>query len=159
MRLAGKSLFSKDSNDLRITRLNRFLIPTVLLSVFMLGCGDGGPPLARVEGTVSVDGVPLSYATLTFMPESGTTSYGATDKNGKYSLMFTDTKYGAMLGKHFVEIEAAKVSKEQAAELRSQGMEVVQSNIDIPKQYKQRGALTAEVKSGKNEINFELKSK
>jgi hypothetical protein len=134
-------------------------ICSATLLVLCAGCGDGGPPLGRVEGVISVDGVPLTNAKLTFMPETGTTSYGATDKNGKYSLMFTDTKHGAMLGKHIVEIEVSRMSKAEAAELKAQGIEVGQSNLEIPRQYKQRGALTAEVKSGKNEINFELKSK
>lgn len=125
----------------------------------LVGCSDGGPELARVKGKVTVDGVPIQAATLTFAAESGSTAYGITDKNGEYELMYTDTKYGAQLGKHNVTIEATKISKGELAELEAQGITAQVSNVDIPKQYKKPGALTAEVTKGKNVVDFALESK
>ena len=123
------------------------------------GCGDGGPPLALVEGVVTVDDKPLPLATLTFVPEDGSPSYGQTDKAGKYTLMFTDTKYGAMLGKHTVSIEGAKLSKGEMEEMKAQGMDVPSSEVTLPKEYRKPGALTAEIKNGRNKVDFPLKGK
>ncbi len=73
--------------------------------------------------------------------------------------MFTDTKYGAMLGKHTVSIEVSKLSKGEIEEMKAPGMDVPSSEVTLPKEYKKPGALTAEIKKGKNKIDFELKSK
>jgi hypothetical protein len=140
-------------------RANQKTAVLVGLLVMTLGCGDSGPTLASVDGLVTVDGKPLPLASLTFVPESGSPSYGQTDKEGKYTLMFTDTKYGAMLGKHEVKIEVTKLSKGEIEEMKAQGMEVSSSDLALPKQYKKPGALTAEIKSGKNKVDFPLTSK
>lgn len=134
-------------------------IALVAFVLLIAGCGDGGPPLAVVEGTVTVDDKPVVMATLTFVPENGSPSYGQTDKDGKYSLMFTDTKYGAMLGNHTVSIEGAKLSKGEIEELKAQGADVPSADVAIPRQYLKPGALIAVVERGKNTIDFKLKSK
>ena len=115
--------------------------------------------MALVEGVVTVDDKPLPLATLTFVPENGSPSYGQTDKAGKYTLMFTDTKYGAMLGKHTVSIEGSKLSKGEIEEMKAQGMDVPSNEVTLPKEYRKSGALTAEIKNGKNKVDFSLKSK
>ncbi|MCU0717306.1 MAG: carboxypeptidase-like regulatory domain-containing protein [Pirellula sp.] len=123
------------------------------------GCGDGGPELASVKGVVTVDGQPVPNATLTFVPQEGSPSYGQTDRNGSYELMFTDVKRGAMLGSHQVSIEGQRLSKEELAEMKAQGMDVPDRIVEIPKAYRQAGALTAEVKRGSNAIDFHLEAK
>ena len=125
----------------------------------MTGCGPSGPELAEVSGTVSVDGQPVPNALLTFIPVGGTTSYGKTNSQGVYKLMFTDTKSGAMLGTHNVEIEVKRFSKDEAAEMKAAGMDVGSEFIQIPKKYKAPGALTAEVKRGRNTIDFAMTTK
>lgn len=141
--------------------MNKTFVQLITVGFLLLssGCGDGGPPLALVEGTVTVDDKPLAMATLTFVPEDGSPSYGQTDKAGKYTLMFTDTKYGAMLGKHTVTIEGSKLSKGDIEEMKAQGMEVPSSDVSLPKDYKKAGALTAEIKTGRNKVDFALKNK
>ncbi len=64
-----------------------------------------------------------------------------------------------MLGKHEVSIEGSKLSKGEIEEMKAQGMEVPSSDVTLPKDYKKSGALTAEIKSGKNKVDFPLKSK
>lgn len=125
------------------------------------GCGSNGPPLGAVTGRVTLDGKPLSGAVLTFISQSekGSPSYGGTDEQGHYSLMFTNTKSGAMVGEHLVEIETTKVSAGEAKELVAQGMAAPAPYVAIPRKYKKPGALTAHVASGSNTIDFELTSK
>ncbi len=125
----------------------------------LAGCSDGGPQLATVTGVVTVDGKPVPNAVVTFIPTGGSTSYGKTNAEGKYELMFTDTKFGAMIGKHNVELEVRRYSAGELAEMKAAGESVATGFVAIPNKYKAAGALTADVKEGSNTINFELTSK
>lgn len=137
------------------------LIPTspllLFASIAMLGCRSDGPELAEVTGIVTVDGKPVPGAILTFVPTSGgSPSYGGTDKDGKYRLMYTDTKYGAMIGDHEVEIATNKPSASEIAEMKAGGQEVNENFVAIPKQYRKKGVLTAKIERKKNLVDFEL---
>lgn len=128
----------------------------------LAGCGSDGPALGKVSGIVTLDGKPVPAATVTFHPENtaGSPSYGRTDDQGNYSLMFTRDKHGAMIGKHRVNIATTKISASEAAEMRAEGQDVpTTAYVAIPPKYRDPGALTAEVESGSNEISFELTSK
>ncbi len=121
------------------------------------GCGPSGPELREVTGTVTVNGKPVTGAVLTFVPVAGgSPSYGATDREGKYRLAFTDTKFGAMVGEHEVEIAANKISASERAEMKAQGMEVPEQQVTIPKKYREKGALKATVERKANVIDFPL---
>jgi len=68
----------------------RFWICVLLATVLLTGCGDSGPKIVPVEGTVTLDGKPLAYKSLTFVPAEGTAGNGAggfTNGEGKYSLL------------------------------------------------------------------------
>jgi hypothetical protein len=55
-----------------------------------VGCGDDGPRLAPVHGTVTLDGKPLAGKTVKFVPDPGTPGQGAgatTDAEGTYTLI------------------------------------------------------------------------
>ena len=45
------------------------LLTVLMIGSVCVGCGDGGPPLGKVQGTVTMDGNPLPSALVTFMPE------------------------------------------------------------------------------------------
>lgn len=51
------------------------------------GCGSSGPKLHPATGTVTLDGKPLSDATVTFVPASGRPSDGKTDASGTFTIM------------------------------------------------------------------------
>ena len=54
------------------------------------GCGDSGPSLIPVTGTLSLDGLPLSFKSLTLSPVEGTSGHGAagyTDGAGSFKLL------------------------------------------------------------------------
>ncbi len=140
---------------------NRLFLFALIVAPAFSGCGTDGPPLGAVTGRVTLDGKPLSGAVLTFISQSekGSPSYGGTDDQGRYSLMFTNTKSGALVGDHLVEIETTKVSTAEARELVAQGMPAPAPYVAIPRKYKKPGALTAKVAAGSNTIDFELTSR
>jgi hypothetical protein len=76
------------------------------------------PPLAEVSGTVTLDGKPLENAIVQFQPitegpkrdRNLATSFGITDKDGKYSLVYLvideQRITGAVIGMHRIVIRA-----------------------------------------------------
>lgn len=132
------------------------VVALALLTLSLAGCGRGdGPEVAEVSGIITLDGDPLPWVNIQFVPESpgGSPSFGGTNLDGKYRLLFTQDKAGAMLGRHRVEISPRESRlNEDDEKLPSE------SPLEIPKKYLQPGALTADVESGSNVINFELSS-
>lgn len=122
------------------------------------GCGSGGPPLAEVTGTVTLDGKPVPNAVVIFNPVAagGSTSLGKTDAQGNYRLEFSQDKTGAMIGEHNVEITTKKIPPD---EMPDDGEAVKTEYVPIPPKYRKPGELTAEVKNQRNKIDFQLTSK
>lgn len=128
----------------------------VALCGFVAGCGGSdGPKLADVTGTVTLDGKPLTRASIRFVPEAtgGSPSYGATTKGGEYQLLFSADKSGAMIGRHRVEIEMLEPEFDQEGKIVGEKPPV------LPAKYRNGSELSAEVKSGSNTIPFQLSSK
>jgi len=68
---------------------NILLLITIFTVVTLTtGCGDGKLATINVSGTVTLDGVPLSGASVNFSPKTseGHPAYGRTDENGRYKL-------------------------------------------------------------------------
>jgi len=108
----------------------------------LVGCGDSsGPELGKVSGTVTLDGAPLAGATVEFHPqgEGVRPSFGATDADGGYELMFLRDKPGAPVGMNTVMI-------------------TVDPPQEVPAKYNKSSELTADVKSGSNQFDFNLTS-
>lgn len=128
----------------------------------LCGCGGGdkGPERGEVEGVVTLDGQPLAGAVVMFAPqaspgkESGSTSVGVTDSAGKYTLSYSGDKTGAVIGTHLVRITTGRIADED------EGTPAVPEKV--PVQYNSGAAanpdMKREVKAGRNELNFELKS-
>jgi len=87
----------------------RDCLPLALV-LLLTGCDSepAGPPLAPVEGTVTLDGKPLGAADLMFVPQGETQGQGGvaqTDKEGKFALLSQDRKHkGAPVGSYRVII-------------------------------------------------------
>ena len=124
-----------------------FAIITALAGLFLLGgCNKGDrPELGTVVGAVTLDGKPSPAVRLVFEPvEGGRASVGVTDADGRYELTYIRRDKGAKVGAHKVRISAANAEDGEKAE--------------IPPQYSSgQTVLQANVQSGANEINFELK--
>ena len=72
------------------------------------GCGNDGPPTAKVSGTVTLDGDPLPFGSVVFSPPDGRAASGAIQSDGSFTLgTFTDGD-GAVLGRHQVAVIARK---------------------------------------------------
>ena len=132
------------------------VLPLVLctLLISFLGCNKGSGNIGTVEGVVTLDGKPVDRATITFYPASGRSSGGYTDENGHYSLVYTRSEKGAVIGEHQVTI-----STELEADYMG-GANTEQRDESMPRRYldRRKTDLTGTVEAGSNAINFELKS-
>ncbi|HLJ12150.1 MAG TPA: hypothetical protein VKU82_13235 [Planctomycetaceae bacterium] len=112
-------------------------------------------PLAPVSGTVTIDGKPLKNAIVKFVPKlegpdsykKGTTSFGWTDAEGKYTLTYANEDgkpiMGAVIGPHQVQIQLNDIAGGQL----------------LPPIYSTfQSQLKADVKKGMGPVNFDLKS-
>jgi predicted small lipoprotein YifL len=110
------------------------------LAIVVAGCGQSGPEVAPVSGRVTVDGQPMENVDVVFQPEdSRSPSYGRTDKDGHYTLGYNRNVQGALVGAHSVGITISP--------------EVVRKPPHI-----KNTQLRREVKSGKNEFDFDVTS-
>ena len=134
-----------------------------LVSLFVAGCGGGvGSDFGAVSGTVTMDGAPLEGASVTFQPEmasGGSPSYGTTDANGKYELMFTFSKKGAMLGEHKVSISKTLGGGDDDDDDDGDDDDDDAEEEDlVPAKYNSETTLTATVESGSQVRDFPLTS-
>ena len=117
---------------------------SVVCGVLVLAGCSKNEKLSEVTGVVKLDDKPLADAMIVFSPRGeGTTSYGRSDADGKYRMLFKDNEYGAWVGENVVRITTFDLGgkKEQ-----------------VPVVYNSKTTLKAEVKPGENVHNFELKS-
>jgi hypothetical protein len=122
---------------------------SLILALFLMGCGSDGPERGVVTGKITLNGEPLEGADVEFQPEEGSPSYGMTDGKGRYDLMYTRDKRGAMIGEHTVRITTSTTDTD------ARGNEVAVPQR-VPPKYNAQSELTREVKPGRNKFNFEL---
>lgn len=82
------------------------VVLTFLFARYMVGGGRKLPDLARVSGTVTKAGAPLAGAEVVFTPMDvkEKSSYGFTNEDGEYSLIYDEDAKGAVIGKCRVEV-------------------------------------------------------
>ncbi|HBJ34616.1 MAG TPA: hypothetical protein DDZ51_07605 [Planctomycetaceae bacterium] len=145
-----------------------------LFVLFVAGCGGSGSKNPGVDvhpvtGKVTVDGAPLAGATIIFKgSERG--SSGITDAQGVYTLMTFDPGDGVPAGSYKVavikqeivgadnsysDVNSPNYGKEAPPEALGKKVFHVAEKFGSP----DSSGLTATVKEGKNEINFEVTSK
>lgn len=122
----------------------------LLMAAVVLGCS--ADKRAGVEGKVTYDGQPLDVGTITFIPTGG-----AGDKSGGLidgGVYRVEAKTGPAPGPHKVEIRWAKPTGKSS---KNEFGEVITSRQEgLPDKYHANSTLTAEVKAGKNVIDFAL---
>ena len=134
-------------------------MPTLIGLVTLLtlsGCGESGPQLVQVSGVITLDGTPVPQLGVQFSPafEKASPAYGVTDADGRYQLLYSADRKGAMPGTYIVELQALEPQFDEA------GNRVGPPPVKLPKKYDSSGSLSAEVNSGEsNTVNFELTSK
>ena len=122
---------------------------SLILALFLTGCGSDGPERGVVTGRVTLNGEPLENADIEFQPDEGSPSYGMTDGKGWYDLMYTRDKRGAMVGEHTVRITTSTTD----TDVRGNDVAIPQR---VPPKYNAQSELLREVKPGRNKFNFEL---
>ena len=81
------------------------LFATLPVLFAFAGCGNGdNTKIARVTGTVTYKGKPVKNVTVNFMPPDGRPSWGKTDSDGKFEMVYDDTRKGVKLGSNKVWI-------------------------------------------------------
>jgi hypothetical protein len=85
------------------------VVVTFLASIVSaLGCGDGRPDRVPVSGRVVIDGKPLAFGNLMFVPPEGRASYGSLDSDGRFALSCFEPGDGAVVGSHKVAVIATE---------------------------------------------------
>lgn len=88
----------------------RLLVILVLVATIgaVMGCGDGHPPRLEVSGQVLIDGEPLTYGTVRFVPKGARPSVGKLDENGHFTLSCYGNEDGVIPGVHQVQVHAGE---------------------------------------------------
>ena len=131
--------------------------PAICFAIAMLGligCSDRRSDLAAVSGVVTLDGAPLPRATLVFQPDAaGPASYGLTDEDGRYTLMYDQGVEGAVIGMHTVKITTFRERDPYADPPITAAPEI------LPPRYYRNSELRVEVVRTKmNRLDFSLRS-
>jgi hypothetical protein len=127
----------------------RFVAVAVACGLGLLaiaGCGNAGrPTLGQVHGCVTLDGKPLADAKIIFKSQEAKVreSWAFTDASGEYVLKYLRDIMGGTVGRNSVRI--SKPRENARGEM-------------LPEKYNTSTTLTADVKRGDNEINFDLTS-
>lgn len=117
-------------------------------ALVLAGCGSSGPELGSVSGIVLLDGKPVPSVAVHFQPASGRPAEGITNNEGRFTVNYTFTKQGALVGESEVYIERIPNGYLEKGMLPAP---------KIPSKY-QMPFQTVTINSGKNELTFELSS-
>jgi hypothetical protein len=131
-------------------RRSFLLAALAALAIGIAGCSSSGA--AAVEGKVSYGGEPIDVGTITFLPKAeAAVKTGGLIERGVYRV---DSKIGPSPGPHRVEIRWAKGTGRKSK--NEFGEEIERRQEGLPEKYHAQSTLTAEIKPGKNVIDFEL---
>ncbi len=120
-----------------------------LAGAIVFGCGRSGLDTQPVSGKVTFDGQPIAEGRITFRGTgSDPRAFSAEIKNGQYQME-------AMAGQMKVEVIASRPVPGKFDE-SNPGEKVPVGEMYIPAKYNSQSELTAEVTTGKNELNFDL---
>lgn len=153
--------------------MNRWVLgfAFALLVPCVLGCGK--PPMQTVEGTVLLDGKPVSNCKVGFFPELGEKEafnpdrhgfgFGLTDKEGKFKIQHPQGEEGIWAGKYKVTFLAWITEKGEPLppEIKPSEVEGGVRNL-FPDYYEAPSTTTETVKVERGVANvyqFDIKSK
>lgn len=133
-----------------VFRLPGSLLSTLLILPLIYGCGQSdAPPLGKVFGVVTLNGQPVSNASITFLPvEGGRPASGETNAKGEYTLTFSADLNGAKVGKNQVFIGTQ----------RDGSSGVPGTKESIPARFNLKSELFVDVNPGTNQLDFPLEA-
>jgi len=149
----------------------------LLLGVVLLplaGCGDGGPSLVKVTGTITVNGKPFPGALVEFMPATSnavsTLGTDTTGPEGNYMVRSASGRTGLAPGKYTVKVSKAPTTvaptgEEDAPNPKNDpGQQLAESTAAGPRKkasdplQSATGSFPAEVSAGNNVLDFDVKA-
>ena len=77
-------------------------------TIWIAGCGDGRPERLPVSGQVLIDGQPLTYGHIRFVPTGSRPSSGRLDEKGRFTLSCYEKNDGIVPGVHKIEVDASE---------------------------------------------------
>ena len=150
--------------------ITSFALLFLVATVSMVGCSDGKLRTEPVRGIVTLDGVPLEGATVSFTPKNegeGIASFGFTDANGEYLLQTLAGRVdaGTLPGEYKVTISkyrAVPTGRMVTCPNSGELYEDMDSVIYFPGMTKYANSrttpFTATVVKGRNTFDFDMSS-
>lgn len=86
----------------------------------LVGCGDGHPKRVPISGKVLIDGEPVPYGTIMFVPEGFRPAAGELGEDGSFKLTCFDGGDGVVLGTHKIQVSASDLTSGKAVWLAPQ---------------------------------------
>jgi hypothetical protein len=127
---------------------------TTLLLVLLAGCGSGNTTL---EGTVTFGGQPVDGGAIVLVASGGKdVATGARIVDGKYLVTAKADKLPP--GTYKVQINWLKGTGKKVKSESDPDVTVEETQEVIPLEYNVQSKLSAEIKTGSNTANFELKA-
>jgi len=128
--------------------MNLCVARVALLAVLALAIVGCGPNLSGVTGTVKYKGEPLKSGAITFIPDKGRPSSGKIVNGEIVEVTTNQANDGLPPGHYKVHIQSVSNPDDMYAEHESL----------IPLRYgdPEKSGLTADIKSGPNELKFDL---
>ena len=114
--------------------------------IVLAGCGDSGPEIVPVSGTVTIDGKPLTYGQIQVLPSGWRPAHGKIEADGRFTLTTTESGDGCVVGTHPVVI------------LSGESLNAESMKWHAPKKYADAKAsgLTATVTGPTDDLKLEL---
>jgi hypothetical protein len=126
------------------------------------GCTFNGSTTAPVRGKVTLDGQPVTRGIVHFLPDAGPAASGPLTADGTYRLSTHGTQDGAVIGNHQVYFSPppTDLSDYSMDDYVANKPPPKNSRYEVPHKYlsPSTSGISAEVKSGKNQIDFDLTS-
>jgi len=126
----------------------------------VVGCSGGREPTYPVEGTVTLQGKPLSGGMIMFRPAKGPVATGKLDEQGRFRLSTYGDGDGAVAGNHAVRLVMPdKTFDVSPDELEfTTDFETLRNEPPFPSKYLafETSGLTAPVKEDEDQNHFEF---
>jgi hypothetical protein len=148
--------------------------PRLLLLLTILTAAAGcskGVPVAEVNGVIKMDGKPMPFVKIMFMPDPGKKtlgpiSSGVSDDQGRFKLTCEDEREGAVIGWHKVVVfegppnlnRTPRTGRRDDDEVVKKAPKAKAKGPHVPDRYTSSGKtpLSQEVKENKNELEIVL---
>lgn len=131
-----------------------------LAALACVGCENSLP--ATVSGTITIDGQPLSQReniggeVMLFPSGGGAVAYATLNSDGQYAVQTGATK-GMEPGSYNVTVRVVEIEPEPPGGYQRDPKQTLVSSLSY--QDHENSGLTADIKRGKNTIDFDLTSK